>query len=109
MIDIPSTLEERYGKSHLSYSSLKVALTDMAQFDRYMKGELKFESPALEFGTLYDMMLFEPDKVNKNYYIMDDEEIMAALSDKAKSSAKPKMTKEYKELSLHSRGICTIF
>ena len=46
---------ERYGKSHLSYSSLKVALTDMAQFDRYMKGELKFESPAaLEFGTLYD-------------------------------------------------------
>ena len=98
MIDIPSALEERYGKAHLSYSSLKVALTDMAQFDRYMKGELKFESPALEFGTLYDMMLFEPEKVNKNYYIMDDEEIMAALSDKAKSSAKPKMTKEYKEL-----------
>ncbi len=98
MIDIPSALEERYGKSHLSYSSLKVALTDMAQFDLYMKRELKFESPALAFGTMYDMMLFEPDKVNQNYYIMDDDEIMASLSDKAKSSAKPKMTKEYKQL-----------
>ena len=70
MIDIPSALEERYGKSHLSYSSLKVALTDMAQFDLYMKREMKFESPALAFGTMYDMMLFEPDKVNQNYYIM---------------------------------------
>jgi len=98
MIDIPSALEERYGKSHLSYSSLKVALSDMAQFDRYMKGELKFESPALEFGTLYDMMLFEPEKVSSNYYIMDDNEILASLSDRAKNSAKPKMTKEYKDL-----------
>ena len=98
MIDIPKALEERYGKSHLSYSSLKVALTDMAQFDLYMKRELKFESPALAFGTMYDMMLFEPEKVSKSYYIMDDDEIISSLSDRAKKSSKPKMTKEYKDL-----------
>ena len=49
---------ERYGKSHLSYSSLKQALGDMAQFDRYMKGEVKYKSDALDFGTMYDMLLF---------------------------------------------------
>ena len=59
MINIPEVLQERYNKPHLSYSSLKVALTDMAKFDQYMKGELKFSSPALTFGTLYDMLLFE--------------------------------------------------
>ena len=62
MIDIPQALQERYNKPHLSYSSLKVALTDMAKFDQYMKGELKFQSHALTFGTLYDMLLFERDK-----------------------------------------------
>jgi len=97
MIDIPSALEERYGKSHLSYSSLKVALTDMAQFDRYMKGELKFESPALEFGTLYDMMLFEPEKANETYVVFDEQKIIDGLGSKARESKRPKMTSEYKD------------
>ena len=50
MIDIPQALQERYNKPNLSYSSLKVALTDMAKFDQYMKGELKFQSHALTFA-----------------------------------------------------------
>ena len=54
-MNLSEQLQERYGKSHLSYSSLKQALGDMAQFDRYMKGELKYKSDALDFGTLYDM------------------------------------------------------
>jgi hypothetical protein len=61
-MNLPEILQERYGKPHLSYSSLKNALGDMKQFDRYMKGELKYESDALSFGTLYDMLLFEREK-----------------------------------------------
>ena len=43
---ISAKLKDRYDKPHLSYSSVKNALADMAQFDRYMKGELKFRSDA---------------------------------------------------------------
>jgi hypothetical protein len=96
MIDIPQALEERYGKRHLSYSSLKVALTDMAKFDQYMKGELKFKSDALDFGTLYDMLLFERDKAMNTYQVISQDKIMERLSDKAKASKRPQMTNEYK-------------
>ena len=50
------------GKPHLSYSSLKYALGDMRLWEMYMRGKLKKESEALSFGSLYDLMLFEPDK-----------------------------------------------
>lgn len=95
-MNISEKLQERYGKSHLSYSSLKHALGDMAQFDRYMKGELKYESDALSFGTLYDMLLFERDQAFEKYVVMSDSQIMSRLSDKARSSKKPSMTSEYK-------------
>ena len=89
-------LQERYGKSHLSYSSLKQALGDMAQFDRYMKGELKYKSDALDFGTLYDMLLFEREQAFEKYIVMSDSQVMSRLSDKARNSKKPSMTSEYK-------------
>jgi hypothetical protein len=95
-MNIPEKLQERYGKAHLSYSSLKQALGDMAQFDRYMKGELKYESDALHFGTLYDMLLFEREKAFEKYMVTSESSIMAQLSDKARSSKKPSMTSEYK-------------
>lgn len=94
---IPEKLEKRYGKSHVSYSSLKVALTDMAKFDQYMKGELKFESPALAFGTLYDMLLFERDKAMDTYVVLNEDSIIDMCSAKTIKSKAPKMTKEYKE------------
>jgi len=93
---ISEKLQERYGKSHLSYSSLKQALGDMAQFDRYMKGELKYESDALHFGTLYDMLLFEREKAFEKYIVLSESEVMAQLSDKARGMKKPSMTSEYK-------------
>lgn len=96
-MNIPELLQERYGKPHLSYSSLKVALTDMAKFDQYMKGELKFESPALTFGTLYDMLLFERDKAMDLYQIVNHEYILERCSDKTRDAKSPKMTKDYKE------------
>lgn len=95
-MNISEKLQERYGKSHLSYSSLKQALGDMAQFDRYMKGELKHESEALDFGTLYDMLLFEREKAFEKYMVLSDSAVMAQLSDKARSAKKPSMTSEYK-------------
>jgi hypothetical protein len=87
---------ERYGKSHLSYSSLKNALGDMAQFDRYMKGELKFKSDALDFGTLYDMLLFERDKAMEKYTVMNKGQILSECSEKTKNSKSPHLTSEYK-------------
>ena len=96
MIDIPSALEERYGKSHLSYSSLKVALADMAQFDMYMSRELKFESPALEFGSMYDMLLFEREKAMDTYVTLTHDTILNRCK-KAKLAKNPKLTNEYKE------------
>ena len=93
---ISEQLHERYGKSHLSYSSLKQALGDMAQFDRYMKGELIYKSDALDFGTLYDMLLFERDQAFEKYIVMSESQVMARLSDKARSAKKPSMTSEYK-------------
>ena len=93
---ISEQLHERYGKSHLSYSSLKQALGDMAQFDRYMKGELIYKSDALDFGTLYDMLLFEREQAFEKYVVMSDTEVLSRLSDKARSAKKPSMTSEYK-------------
>jgi hypothetical protein len=95
-MNISDKLQERYGKSHLSYSSLKQALGDMAQFDRYMKGELKYESDALDFGTLYDMLLFERELAFEKYVVLSESEVMARLSDKARNMKKPSMTSEYK-------------
>jgi hypothetical protein len=96
MIDIPSALEERYGKAHLSYSSLKVALTDMAQFDLYMKRKLKFESPALTFGTLYDMLLFEREKAMDLYKIVSDDRILDECSEAVRKMKRPTMSGEFK-------------
>jgi hypothetical protein len=98
MIDIPSALEEKYGKSHLSYSSLKVALDDMAKFDLYMKRELKFQSPALDFGTLYDMLLFEPKMAMESYFVLSDEKILGWCSEKTQGMTRPSMSAEFKKI-----------
>ena len=92
MMNISEQLQERYGKSHLSYSSLKQALGDMAQFDRYMKGELKYKSDALDFGTLYDMLLFERDQAFEKYVVMSESQVMSRLSDNAPGARKLSMT-----------------
>jgi hypothetical protein len=97
-MNIPEILNERYGKSHLSYSSLKVALSDMAKFDQYMKGELKLESPALTFGTLYDMLLFEREKAMDTYFVLSRDKILGWCSEKTQGMKKPWMTTEYKEV-----------
>jgi hypothetical protein len=85
-------LEEATGKPHLSYSSIKYALGDMRLWEMYMKGQLRKESDALTFGTLYDMLLFERDKAMNEYQVLNDDEVIASIGGKS-----PKSTKKYKD------------
>ena len=85
-------LKESVGKPHLSYSSLKYALGDMKLWEMYMRGQLKKESDALQFGSLYDLLLFEPDKFNDLYYTLDDTDIVSSIGGR-----NPRSTKRYKE------------
>jgi hypothetical protein len=85
-------LEESVGKPHLSYSSLKYALGDMRLWEMYMRGQLKKESEALYFGSLYDLLLFEPEKFKDVYYTLDDTSICESIGGKY-----PRNTKRYKE------------
>ena len=85
-------LEKAVGKPHLSYSSIKYALGDMRLWEMYMRGQLKKESDALTFGTLYDMLLFEPDKAHDSYYVLDDMDIVNSIGGKY-----PRNTKKYRE------------
>lgn len=85
-------LQERVGKPHLSYSSLKYALGDMRLWEMYMRGQLKKESDALTFGTMYDMLLFEPEKAHETYFVLDDSDLVADIGGKY-----PRSTKRYKE------------
>ena len=80
------------GKPHLSYSSLKYALGDMKLWEMYMRGQLKKESEALYFGSLYDMLLFEPEKAHEIYYTLDDADIIKEIGGKS-----PRNTKKYRE------------
>lgn len=85
-------LHESVGKPHLSYSSLKYALGDMRLWEMYMRGQLKKESEALTFGTMYDMLLFEPEKAHERYFTLDDTDIVARIGGRA-----PRNTKKYRE------------
>ena len=85
-------LTEAVGKPHLSYSSLKYALGDMRLWEMYMRGQLKKESEALTFGTLYDMLLFEPEKAHDKYVVLDDLDIVDTIGGKF-----PRNTKRYRE------------
>ena len=85
-------LEESVGKPHLSYSSLKYALGDMRLWEMYMRGQLKKESEALYFGSLYDLLLFEPEKFEDAYFVLDDTDIVSSIGGKF-----PRNTKRYRE------------
>ena len=79
-------LQERVGKGHLSYSSIKYALGDMRLWEMKMKGEMKYTSDALTFGTLYDMLLFEKEKAMKEYLVLDSDQILSNCSQKTQDS-----------------------
>jgi len=64
----------------------------MRLWEMYMRGQLKKESDALIFGSMYDMLLFEPEKANDTYHVLDDSDIVASIGGKY-----PRNTRRYKE------------
>ena len=92
-MDFALKLQERTGKGYLSYSSLKYALQDMRLFEMYMAGQLRKESDALTFGSLYDDLLFSSSEdVESKYIVLDDAQILEEIG-----GASPRSTKKYKE------------
>lgn len=96
--NLSKALEERYGKPHLSYSSIKQAMDDMAKFDAYMRGDIEYKSDALDFGTMYDMLLFDRKKAMTTYRILDNGYILERCSLKTQEAKSPSMTNEFKEV-----------
>ncbi|NQZ76819.1 MAG: PD-(D/E)XK nuclease-like domain-containing protein [Ekhidna sp.] len=91
------------GKGHLSKSSITYAIKDMKLWLMYMKGQLKKESEALTFGSLYDMLLFERDKAMDTYVTFNEESIYEEAKKgykerTGKEAKNIRSTKEYKEL-----------
>ena len=97
-MNLRQQLTDSVGKGHLSYSSIKYALGDMRLWEMYMRGQLKKQSDALTFGTLYDMLLFERDKAIETYVVLNSDTILSNCSEKTINSKKPAMTSEYKAI-----------
>lgn len=96
-MDFAAKLMERTGKGYLSYSALKYAADgskqqDMKKFELYMRGLLRKESEAFDFGNLYETMLETPEKVAEKYYIIYDQGIVEEIGGK-----QPRSTNKYKE------------
>ena len=85
-------LAEAVGKGHLSYSSIKYALQDMKLWEMYMKGQLKKESDALTFGSMYDCLLFTPENFDNQFMVLNDRTKCEEIGGRA-----PRMTNKYKD------------
>lgn len=113
--NLSKELEKRYGKPHLSYSSIKQAMDDMAIFDAYMRKKITFKSAALDFGTIYDMLLFEREKAMATYFVLDHEYVMERCPESVHKAKAPKATDAYKnakaeieaELEAQGRVLCS--
>src|SRR5574344_859921 len=72
--------EEEYRESQLfSYSLL--AKYERGGFNILKSLQEREESPALSFGSLVDCMLTDPERFNKDYYVVD----LPVLSDTLKT------------------------
>ena len=85
-------LQNKTGKSYLSYTSIKIAIEDMVSFEAYCRGTYYKDSEALTFGSAYDCLLFEPEKFDERFIVMDDSKIVAEIG-----GGNPRITKAYKE------------
>jgi len=85
-------LQSKTGKSYLSYTSIKIAIEDMVSFEAYCRGTYYKDSEALTFGSAYDCLLFEPEKFDDRFIVMDDSKIVAEIG-----GGNPRVTKAYKE------------
>ena len=105
MSSIADMLEAKYGKRHLSYSSIKKALKDIMEFDSYMKGTPYKPSKAMNFGSLYDCLLFTPEDFHDRFAVMDTKAILKECSEKTRSAKNPNLCKEFKDKAGQFIGI----
>lgn len=92
-------LQNKTGKSYLSYTSIKIAIEDMVSFEAYCRGTYYKDSEALTFGSAYDCLLFEPEKFDERFIVMDDSKIIAEIG-----GGNPRITKAYKEWKANFKG-----
>lgn len=90
-MEFANALVDKVGKEYLSYSSIKYALQDMRLWEMYMAGQLKKTSQALSFGSVYDCLLFEPEKYEDRFITFDDHQIIKEIGGKS-----PRATSKYK-------------
>jgi|TARA_B100000900_G_scaffold243398_1_gene206953 hypothetical protein len=99
-MDIIKALKEKTGgkKDYLSYSTLKYGhpTGDMRLFELKFQDKMKYTTPALQFGSLYDCLLLTPEKFDDRFVLIEDEDIVGNL--KAKGIKNPRATKVYKDL-----------
>lgn len=91
-MDFIRRFQEKTGKDYLSYTSIKYALEDMVLFELYTKGKLEKKSDALTFGSVYDCLLFEPEKFDDRYAVFDDEALVRKIG-----GGNPRATSAYKQ------------
>lgn len=91
-MDFVIKLQQRTGKNYLSYSSVKEALSDLRDWELYMLGKKYKDSAALTFGSYYDTMLFEPEKVEDRFVVMDESKVLEEIGGKS-----PRATTAYKK------------
>lgn len=92
MMEFALKLQEVTGKDYLTYTSVKHAISDIRLFELYVQGRLNRTSDALNFGSAYDCLLFEPQFFPDRFIIFDDSEKLKEIG-----GASPKATKAYKE------------
>tara|TARA_R110000787_G_scaffold7610_1_gene25771 strand:+ start:3400 stop:4197 length:798 start_codon:yes stop_codon:yes gene_type:complete len=98
-MDIIKKLKEKTGgkKDYLSYSTIKYGhpTGDMRLFELKFQDKIKYTTPALQFGSLYDCLLLTPEDFDKRFIMLEDDDIVENL--KAKGMKNPRATKVYKE------------
>jgi len=91
-MDFIRKFQEKTGKDYLSYTSIKYALEDMVLFELYTLGKLQKKSDALTFGSIYDCLLFEPEKFNDRFAVFDDASLVKEIG-----GGNPRATSTYKQ------------
>ena len=93
-MDIIKKLKEKTGgkKDYLSYSTIKYGhpTGDMRLFELKFQDKIKYTTPALQFGSLYDCLLLTPDDFDKRFIMLEDDDIVENL--KAKGMKNPRAT-----------------